>query len=506
MHLLELEVEMSIYQTIQNFVELAIKNGAIEAMDSVYLRNQLLHFLGMNDWEQPEATQTESDALTLMDQLLSAAHENQQFDTIDAACYEAALMDFVTPNPSQINRQFWQKYRENPDCATDYFYTLAREINQVKTRDIAKNIAFKHATQYGDLEITINLSKPEKDPKMIAAAKAQATTSYPKCLLCLENEGLYGGGNHPARSNHRFIRLALNQANWGFQYSPYAYYPEHAIIFHEKHQMMKMNRLAFENLLEFLDVFPHYMIGSNADLPIVGGSILTHDHYQAGKYRFPMMKAAIRQDIQLKKYPEIKAGLVNWPMSVLRLQSRNKEELLTASAEILEKWQHYSDVPLQIIALTADGVQHHTVTPIARKEGETYILDLVFRDNNTSEAFPDGIFHPHPALQHIKKENIGLIEVMGLAILPPRLKAELKEVERYLLGQPNQIDKSHLPWAEELKKTTQVTEADVQYQVQQAVGEVFEKVLQDAGVFKDDAQGKLGFDRFIDFINEVDCV
>ncbi|MGX6990163.1 UDP-glucose--hexose-1-phosphate uridylyltransferase [Pseudolactococcus reticulitermitis] len=497
---------MSIYQTIQNFVELAIKNGAIEAMDSVYLRNQLLHFLGMNDWEQPEATQTESDALTLMDQLLSAARENQQFDTIDAACYEAALMDFVTPHPSQINRQFWQKYRENPDCATDYFYALAREVNQVKTRDIAKNIVFKHATQYGDLEITINLSKPEKDPKMIAAAKAQATTSYPKCLLCLENEGLYGGGNHPARSNHRFIRLALNQANWGFQYSPYAYYPEHAIIFHEKHQMMKMNRLAFENLLEFLDVFPHYMIGSNADLPIVGGSILTHDHYQAGKYRFPMMKAAIRQDIQLKKYPEIKAGLVNWPMSVLRLQSRNKEELLTASAEILEKWQHYSDVPLQIIALTADGVQHHTVTPIARKEGETYILDLVFRDNNTSEAFPDGIFHPHPALQHIKKENIGLIEVMGLAILPPRLKAELKEVERYLLGQPNQIDKRHLPWAEELKKTTQVTEADVQYQVQQAVGEVFEKVLQDAGVFKDDAQGKLGFDRFIDFINEVDCV
>ncbi|MCL2114122.1 MAG: UDP-glucose--hexose-1-phosphate uridylyltransferase [Streptococcaceae bacterium] len=494
---------MSIYQTIQDFVDLALKNGAIEAMDNIYLRNQLLHFLGLDNWEQPKTSENKNqeNSLLIMDALLDTARENHQFDETESEFFEAALMDFITPRPSQINHDFWEKYKKNPKNATDYFYHLAREINQVKTRDIAKNIAFVHPTKYGDLEITINLSKPEKDPKAIAAAKAQKNSAYPKCALCLENEGLYGGSNHPARSNHRVIRMELNGANWGFQYSPYAYYNEHSIVFNEKHQPMKINRQAFENLLDFLDVFPHYMIGSNADLPIVGGSILTHDHYQAGRYNFPMMKASIRTQIQLKDYSNIHAGIVNWPMSVLRLQSDNKTELLAASTEILKKWRCYNDESLQITAVTVDGVQHHTITPIASKNKEGYIIDLVLRDNNTSLEFPDGIFHPHQELHHIKKENIGLIEVMGLAILPPRLKTELKEVEKYLIDEPNEINEIHLPWAKELRETQKINPKDVHETVQQAIGAVFEKVLQDAGVFKDDEKGQAAFYKFIDFIN-----
>lgn len=493
---------MSIYQTIQDFVELAVNNGAIEAMDSIYLRNQLLHFLGMADWKEPEKHQHEQDALLLMDKLLDEARENKQYDVTTGEFYEAALMDFITPKPSRINQVFWEKYQDRPEDATAYFYDLARQINQVKTRDIAKNLAFTHPTKYGDLEITINLSKPEKDPKAIAAAKMQKHSSYPQCALCLENEGLYGGGNHPARSNHRVIRLSLNDQKWGFQYSPYAYYNEHSIVFNEKHQPMKINRKAFENLLAFLEVFPHYMIGSNADLPIVGGSILTHDHYQAGRHQFPMLKASVRTPIKLVHYPKVKAGILNWPMSVLRLQSRDKAELLEASSEILEKWQRYSDKELDITAVDKEGILHHTITPIASRKGTEYCLDLVLRDNSTSEEYPDGIFHPHQELHHIKKENIGLIEVMGLAILPPRLKAELKEVEKYLLDEPNEMKEIHRTWAEKLKATESITSQGVHELVEQAVGAVFEEVLQDAGVFKDDAPGQAGFIKFVNFINE----
>lgn len=492
---------MSKYQTIQKFIDTAEKNGVIHALDKLYLRNQLIHFLGMADWEEPESDSGEENSLVLMDDLLKIAKENKQFDETESEVYEAALMDFITPNPSQINQEFWKKYEEQPEKATDYFYQLARQVNQVKTRDIAKNIAFTHQSKYGELEITINLSKPEKDPKVIALEKVKQTSSYPKCALCIENEGLYGGGNQPARSNHRVIRLLLGGKKWGFQYSPYAYYNEHAIVFNETHQPMIINEKTFDNLLNFLDVFPHYMIGSNADLPIVGGSILTHDHYQAGRYVFPMMKASIRQAVSLRKYPDIQAGIVDWPMSVLRLKSSHKASLIAASTDILAAWRQYDDERLQIVSKTSDGVQHHTVTPIAWKSGESYVLDLVLRDNNTSEAYPDGIFHPHQSRHHIKKENIGLIEVMGLAILPPRLKTQLREIEKYLLDQPSDIADSHLKWARQLKSTLTVTQENVGDQVQQAVGVVFEAVLQDAGVFKDNETGYNGFDRFIQAIN-----
>lgn len=489
-------------QTIQDFLNLALENEVITLEDESYLRNQLLHFLGFNDWQETNGKSHEKNSLSLMDQLLFLAQKNGVYPPEDEEYYEAALMNFITPLPHQINQTFWEKYQESPEKATQYFYDLARQVNQVKTRDIAKNIAFEHETKYGKLEITINLSKPEKDPKKIAAAKSVTTTHYPRCQLCIENEGYYGRTNYPARTNHRMIRCELNGEKWNFQYSPYAYFNEHAILLNETHQPMAINRRAFANLLAFLDQFPHYMIGSNADLPIVGGSILTHDHYQAGRHEFPMAKAALKKEVQFSHFPKIKAGIVNWPMSVLRLVSTDKKELLRASTEILEKWQHYSDETLQIKAVSADNVQHHTITPIARMRQGQYELDLVFRDNNVSSEFPDGIFHPHPKLHHIKKENIGLIEVMGLAILPPRLKKELQEVEKYLLNEPNQIKDIHRAWADTLKREGNYTQANVEEKVRQALGDVFMEVLQDAGVFKDDERGAAGFERFIAFLNQ----
>lgn len=490
---------MSIYQNIHDFIALAIKNGAIEEEDEVYLRNQLLHFLGLHDWEKVEATQSE-DSLALMDSLLEIARDNGVIAEGGEEFYEAALMDFITPLPSLINRDFWAKYESSPEAATDYFYALTEQVNQVKTRAIAQNIAYKHATPYGELEITINLSKPEKDPKAIAAAKLVKQSSYPACALCMENEGYFGQGNKAARSNHRIVRLELGGEPYGFQYSPYAYYNEHSIVLNQKHEPMKIDGRAFENLLNFLELFPHYMIGSNADLPIVGGSILTHDHYQAGRHDFPMAKAGLRQSFELPAFPAVKAGIVDWAMSVIRLTSSDKDELLAASKLILDKWRSYSDPEHELIAQEADGTPHHTITPIARKRGDAYELDLVLRDNNVSEEHPDGIFHPHKDKHHIKKENIGLIEVMGLAILPPRLKSELVEVEKYVLGEENQIADMHRSWADEIKKSENIISENVEFLVRAAVGEVFKGVLQDAAVFKETADGQAAFGAFLDFL------
>lgn len=512
---------MEKYQAINNFIKLAVKNGVIEEPDKIYFRNRLLHFLGLHDWNEPEVKAETTDSLALMDELLEVARENSMFDEMDAEFYEAALMDFITPRPSVINQRFWQKYENNSEKATNYFYDLAHEVNQVKTRDIAKNITFEHPSRYGNLEITINLSKPEKDPKTIATAKSIKTPRYPECALCMENEGFYGEGNRVARSNHRIVRLELNGEEWGFHYSPYAYYNEHSIVISEKHHPMKINRRTFRNLLAFLDKFPHYMIGSNADLPIVGGSILTHDHYQAGRHEFPMAKAEIREKIKFPAFPEIRAAIVDWPMSVLRLSGENKDDLLECSDLILRKWREYDDEKLDIVSktketdaalknkvLSADStfivnrIEHHTITPIARKRGSFYEMDLVLRDNNVNKIYPDGIFHPHAELHHIKKENIGLIEVMGLAILPPRLKDELKEVEKYLLNKPNEMNEIHKDWADELKNIQDFTAENVEEKLRREVGEVFAKVLQDAGVFKDDRPGHDGFMRFINFVNK----
>ena len=392
---------------------------------------------------------------------------------------------------------FAQHYSKDPQEATDYFFELCKTNDYIKTRAIAKNIVFPAETEYGTLEITINLSKPEKDPKEIAAQRNSVSVDYPKCMLCMENEGYKGRMNYPARTNHRIIRMNLDGEAWGFQYSPYAYYNEHCIVLANEHRPMKINRQTFERLVKVIEVLPHYFVGSNADLPIVGGSILSHDHYQGGRHTFAMAKAAVERSFDLLGFTEVQAGIVKWPMSVIRLQSADTTQLVAASEYILEQWREYSDPSVQVNAYSADGTPHHTITPIARKNGDVYEMDLVLRDNNVSAEYPEGIFHPHPEVQHIKKENIGLIEVMGLAVLPPRLATELTEVERYLLAEDNQIAAYHVEWADELKARYEFTAENVEAIVQKEVGLVFAKVLEHAGVFKRDDEGQAAFARFI---------
>ena len=368
---------------------------------------------------------------------------------------------------------------------------------------IAKNIAYQTATEYGDLEITINLSKPEKDPKEIAAAKKAKTSHYPACQLCFENEGYQGRLDHPARSNHRIIRFDLVGQEWGFQYSPYAYFNEHCIFLDSKHTPMTISRVTFERLLDIVEIFPSYFAGSNADLPIVGGSILTHDHYQGGRHSFPMEKANLDKVFTFVGFEAVEAGIVNWPMSVLRLKSTDKAALIELSDTILQKWRAYSDPTVQILA-ESNGEQHHTITPIARRKKGKFELDLVLRDNQTSKEHPDGIYHPHKDVQHIKKENIGLIEVMGLAILPPRLKNELKEVEEFLLGQREEVAPYHQAWADQLKAHhPDATLESAQTIVRASVGRIFKRVLEDAGVYKRTKEGQAAFMRFIESIGLV---
>lgn len=490
---------MSVSQTVKDFVTLAIQSGGWMEMDRLYLENRVIAMIGENSLSKAENRIVSESAVELVDQLLVQAEKNQVIKDLQAErdMLEAQLMDLMTPPPSVVNAYFAQYYSKDPVQATDYFFKLSKDNDYIKTREIARNIIFPVKTEYGELEITINLSKPEKDPKQIAAERQLKQVNYPDCMLCMENEGYKGRMNYPARTNHRIIRMNLDGESWGFQYSPYAYYNEHCIILSEEHRPMKITKATFRRLLKIIEVLPHYFVGSNADLPIVGGSILSHDHYQGGRHTFPMAVAEIERNFELKDFPNVKAGIVKWPMSVIRLQGKNQEDLIEASQLIFEKWQNYSDEALQIVAQTADGTPHHTITPIARRKDDLFEMDLVLRDNNVSEEFPDGIFHPHPDVQHIKKENIGLIEVMGLAVLPPRLEPELKEVEKYLLAEKNDIADYHLKWAEELKADAQITQENVTQVVQKAVGAVFARVLEDAGVFKRDVEGQEGFTRFI---------
>lgn len=490
---------MSVSQTVKDFVTLAIQSGGWMEMDRLYLENRVIAMIGENSLSKAENRIVSESAVELVDQLLVQAEKNQVIKDLQAErdMLEAQLMDLMTPPPSVVNAYFAQYYSKDPVQATDYFFKLSKDNDYIKTREIARNIIFPAKTEYGELEITINLSKPEKDPKQIAAERQLKQVNYPDCMLCMENEGYKGRMNYPARTNHRIIRMNLDGESWGFQYSPYAYYNEHCIILSEEHRPMKITKATFRRLLKIIEVLPHYFVGSNADLPIVGGSILSHDHYQGGRHTFPMAVAEIERNFELKDFPNVKAGIVKWPMSVIRLQGKNQEDLIEASQLIFEKWQNYSDEALQIVAQTADGTPHHTITPIARRKDDLFEMDLVLRDNNVSEEFPDGIFHPHPDVQHIKKENIGLIEVMGLAVLPPRLESELKEVEKYLLAEKNDIADYHLKWVEELKADAQITQENVTQVVQKAVGAVFARVLEDAGVFKRDVEGQEGFTRFI---------
>lgn len=493
---------MSISQTVRTFADLAIQSGSWKELDRIYLENRILGMIGEEALEPSEDNAAEADTLTLVEAMMAQAEKNKVIGSLQAEydILEAQLTDLLTPSPSAVNEHFAQLYAQTPDAATDYFYRLCKNNNYIKTKAIAQNIVFPAKSDYGILEITINLSKPEKDPKQIAAERNSISVDYPKCLLCMENEGYKGRVNHPARTNHRIIRMAFDEEIWGFQYSPYAYYNEHAIILSQEHRPMKISKETFKRLLAITEVLPHYFVGSNADLPIVGGSILSHDHYQGGRHTFAMAEAAVERTVKLAGYESIQAGIVKWPMSVIRLQGTAVDELTEAADWILNKWREYSDETVQISAYSADGTPHHTITPIARRKNELFELDLVLRDNNVSEEYPDGIFHPHQEVHHIKKENIGLIEVMGLAVLPPRLALELKEVERYLLDQENELADCHRDWAEKLKAEHTATTENVTAIVQTAVGKVFEQVLKDAGVFKRNQQGQDAFQRFIDYL------
>ncbi|WP_179394849.1 UDP-glucose--hexose-1-phosphate uridylyltransferase [Lacticaseibacillus absianus] len=468
-------------------------NPDYTALDRIYLKNRVLALVGDAAADWPGAP----DPLHNLDALVEAAVANGTCPAASSAraILEAELMALATPAPSTVNATFWAQYQLSPQTATDWFFALSRANNYIQTRAIAKNLKFPAHTDYGDLEITINLSKPEKDPKDIAAAAKATSFSYPTCQLCMDNEGYRGRVDHPARANHRIVRFTLAGETWGFQYSPYAYFNEHAIFLDARHTPMNISRQTFSNLLDIVTLFPDYFVGSNADLPIVGGSMLAHEHYQGGRHTFAMAVAPVEKTLPLPDYPAVTAGRVRWPMSVLRLTSPDRAQLADAAEHIRRAWATYSDPSVDVRA-TTDGTPHHTVTPIVRRVDGAYQLDLVLRDNQTSATYPDGIFHPHQDVQHIKKENIGLIEVMGLAVLPARLRTELAEVKKFLLGLPNEMAAAHRPWAEALAAQYAWTRANADDLLNQAVGQVFSRVLEDAGVFKRDTTGQAAFDRF----------
>ena len=480
---------------IRKFVEQVIEKSDYTELDKYYLYNHVLHLVGKCEKEWQEAS-----IIDVKDALVEQAVLNQKIDDLSSSkdSLGCELMDLITPIPSVLNQRFNEMYAQDKKRAIADFYELSKANDYVKTKAIAKNIYFKTPTDYGNLEITINLSKPEKDPKQIALAKKLAPSGYPLCQLCMENEGYYGRVDHPARTNHRIVRFNLGEEVWGFQYSPYAYFNEHCIFLDGKHEPMVISKETFSNLLEIVEKFPGYFAGSNADLPIVGGSILTHEHYQGGRHVFAMEEAPVEKSFRFAGFENVSAGIVKWPMSVIRLNGSDKAELVALSAKILDSWRKYSDEKVNVKAFDGD-VLHHTITPIARMKNGNYELDLVLRDNQTSEEYPDGIFHPHKDVQHIKKENIGLIEVMGLAILPPRLKDELAEVGKHILGTSNEMKEYHRVWADEIKQNhPEATAENIAEIVNQETGRVFARVLEDAGVYKRNEQGQEAFMRFVE--------
>ena len=483
---------------VETFVTKVIAESTFEELDRIYLTNRVLALVGDG---VIEVKTDQENLIDLKDQLVEEAVRLETIEDSLAAreILGADLMDLVTPCPSQVNRDFWATYAQSPEQAIEDFYQLSQKNDYIKLKAIAKNIAYRVPSDYGELEITINLSKPEKDPKEIAAAKLVKSSNYPQCQLCMENEGYHGRVNHPARSNHRIIRFDISGQEWGFQYSPYAYFNEHCIFLDSQHRPMAISRQSFERLLAIVEQFPGYFAGSNADLPIVGGSILTHDHYQGGRHVFPMEVAPLQKSFTFAGFETVKAGIVQWPMSVIRLTSDSKEDLTNLAEKILLAWRQYSDPSVQVLA-ESNGTPHHTITPIARKRDGQFELDLVLRDNQTSPEHPDGIYHPHKDVQHIKKENIGLIEVMGLAILPPRLKEEVEQVAAYLVGKDVSVADYHKEWADELNESHPgLTDKDQALNiVQESVGKIFARVLEDAGVYKQTEEGQAAFMRFVE--------
>lgn len=504
-------MKVMVNQWIKRLARYGIRTGLIEKDDETWVINQVLEVMGLNAYEEPQREEPEPRELVeILDALCDAALETGAL-TEDLAAYrdlfDTKLMGALTPRPSQVGAKFQALLEQSPKAATDWFYQFAQDVNYIRKDRIAKDMKWIAPTEYGDMDITINLSKPEKDPKAIAAAKLMARFSYPKCALCRENEGYAGRVDHPARQNHRVVPVTINDSDWFFQYSPYVYYNEHCIVFNGIHTPMKIEAATFRKLLDFVKQFPHYFVGSNADLPIVGGSILAHDHFQGGHYTFAMEKAPMERKLRFSGFDTVEAGIVKWPMSVIRLRSREDGPLIDLAVKILDAWRNYTDEEAFIFAET-DGEPHNTITPIARARDEKLELDLVLRNNITTKEHPLGVYHPHEELHHIKKENIGLIEVMGLAVLPARLKDELAALadavvnDTDLTADPRTA--KHAMWAEELKKRHAFTAENAMGILKREVGQVFSKVLEHAGVYKRDQQGKARFSRFIERIGGMD--
>ncbi|MEG0013760.1 MAG: UDP-glucose--hexose-1-phosphate uridylyltransferase [Cellulosilyticaceae bacterium] len=484
-----------LYALIDNLISLSIANQLIEPMDSIYVRNRILSLFKENEYERTLPIQ--KDLYQTLESLTDIAVEKGLIaDTLaDRDIFSSMIMNEFLDKPSIVNQKFFQKYEQSPSDATNYFYHTSRASNYVKVDRIAKNKEFTVDSPYGDIKITINLSKPEKDPKQIALEKLAPPNKYPSCLLCIENEGYNGTIKLPDRANHRMIRLDLSNKSWLMQYSPYLYYNEHCIVLSETHTPMQITKQTFYNLLSFTGLLPHYFIGSNADLPIVGGSILSHEHYQGGSYTFPINSAKDLFSFTINKYPNIQAKAMNWPLSTLRLSSKTINDLAECSDMILKLWKEYNDVSNDILSHTT-STPHNTITPVCRRNGEYYEMDLVLRNNRTNANHPLGIFHPHADVHHIKKENIGLIEVMGLAILPGRLLTELEEIKAYILGTTDTVPEYHKPWADSLKATYEETQ-DLEAFIIQAIGDKFVRVLEDAGVYKLNEKGIQGFKKFV---------
>ena len=494
-----------IFAYIKELVNYGKEKGLIRAEDEIFTINQLLDVLNLDEYIETEADSTDSLEEILKGMLDFAVEQGLIEDNIvERDLFDTRIMGLITPRPSAVIDEFNKLYAENSRKATDYFYKLSCDSDYIRKYRIIKDIKWTAPSEYGELDITINLSKPEKDPKAIAAAKNAKQSGYPKCMLCMENLGYRGRLNHPARQNIRVIPVTINNEPWGFQYSPYVYYNEHCIVFNGSHVPMKIDRSTFVKLFDFVKAFPHYFVGSNADLPIVGGSILTHDHFQGGNYTFAMAKAPIEKELSFEGFSDISAGIVKWPMSVIRLSGKSTERIIELADKILAAWRGYSDESVFVFAET-EGELHNTITPIARKNGENFELDLVLRNNITTKEHPLGVYHPHAELHHIKKENIGLIEVMGLAVLPSRLKEEMKILgEAMVMGSDITGDErinSHSKWAKEVsEKHKDINSTNVDEILKKEIGIVFTEVLEHAGVFKRDEKGLKAFERFADSV------
>jgi len=490
--------------SIEKLVNYALGKGLIEECDRVWAENALLSALRLDSFTRPEVSEN-AELEPILAELIAYGVENGLLDDsiTEKDLFDSRLMGLLTPRPSDVIGKFRTLYAEDPKKATDYYYDLSRATDYIRTYRVVKDLKWKSETEYGELDITINLSKPEKDPKAIAAAGKAKASGYPKCLLCREAEGYAGRIDYPGRANHRLIPLKLNGEDFFMQYSPYVYYNEHCIVLNSQHVPMKINKAAFCKLLDFVDLFPHYFLGSNADLPIVGGSILSHDHFQGGHYTFAMAKAEIEHELSFPGFEDVKAGIVKWPMSVIRLRCADKQRVAELADKILSAWRGYSDPSVTIFAET-DGEPHNTITPIARRRDGDFEMDLVLRNNLTTEEYPLGLYHPHQELHHIKKENIGLIEVMGLAVLPARLKTELKELEELIVSggdiSASETCAKHAPWVEELRTRYTFTPENTEGILRQEVGVVFMKVLEHAGVFKRDDEGRAAFLRFAESV------